>query len=397
VHHSLIDIFAETEKIYPRIRDWRRTLHHHPELGFQERRTSALVAKILNSTGWNVTSGLAKTGVVGLLKGSKSGPTIAIRADMDALPIQEQNTCAYASCVPGVMHACGHDGNTAMVLGAALLLSRFRTQLSGNIKLIFQPCEEVPPGGAQAMIQAGVLEAPKVNAIIAGHVDASLPVGTIGVKTGTVMAAADAFTLTIQGKGGHGAMPHKSVDAIAIAGQIISNLQNVIAREIDPLVPAVVSLGKIEGGTAYNVIADKVCLRGTLRTLDSKQRRELPQRVKRIVQAVARAHRGQCTFELEPGHPALVNDAKISDCVRRAGWQVLGRNRVKELTQPVMSGEDFTYFAARVPACFFRVGVSTANKRYQYPWHHPKFDLDEHGLVTGTAVLVRTALDFLTL
>ncbi|MCK5241970.1 amidohydrolase [bacterium] len=377
------------------MRQWRRYIHQNPELGFQEKKTSGLAAKVLRQAGWQVFTGIARTGVVGVLRGSRPGPTFAIRADMDALPIMEKNRCVYASQVPQVMHACGHDGNTAMALGAAVLLARYRTEWRGNVKIIFQPCEEVPPGGAQAMIRAGVLKSPEVAAIIAAHVDTSLPVGSIGIKSGLIMAAADAFTLIIRGKGGHGAMPHKSVDAISIAGQVITNVQHVIARELDPLEPAVISFGTIAGGAAYNVIADQVKLQGTIRTLSDQQRKKIPRQIERLAHGIAYAHRAKAAFTLELGHPALSNDEQITDQVRHAGNQVLGKTRVKILARPVMSGEDFTYFARAVPACFFRVGVGTKDPRYSYPWHHPRFDFAEQGLVSGAAVLVQTAREYL--
>lgn len=373
---------------------WRRQIHRQPELGFQEKKTAALVAKVLNAAGWKVKTQVAQTGVVGLLKGKNPGPVIAIRADMDALPIQEQTCAAYASQNENVMHACGHDGNTAMALGAATVLPYYAPQLNGSVKIIFQPCEEVPPGGAQAMIRAGVLASPQVSAILAGHVDTSLPVGTIGVQSGAVMAAADSFTLTIQGKGGHGALPHRSVDAIAIAGQIITNIQHVVSRETDPLGSVVVSIGTIAGGSAYNILAGQVVMQGTIRTLNDQQRRTVPQKLKRIASAVAQAHRGRAVFQVNSGHPALMNHSGMTQQFVQSSIRILGRSKVKILQQPIMSGEDFTYFARKVPACFFRVGVGD-KKRYSYPWHHPQFDFDEKGLVAGAAVMVQTVMDYL--
>ncbi len=384
----------EAEALLPRLRAWRRSIHRHPELGFEEHRTAALVARELRRQGWRVRSGVARTGVLGLLEGPAAGPTFALRADMDALPVTEQNTHAYRSRVPGVMHACGHDGNTAMVLGAAALLARRRQRLRGRVKLLFQPCEEKPPGGAQAMIQAGVLTSPRVDAIIAGHVDTGIPAGRIALRSGAFMASADAFTLRILGRGGHAAFPHRSVDAVAVAGEVILALQTAVSREQDPLEPAVVSVGQVEGGTAFNVIADSVRLRGTLRSLTPALRRDLPRRVARIARGVCQAHRARCEFAWERGHPALSNHAGVTALVRSAGEKILGAARVKELPRPMMSGEDFTYFAAEVPACFFHVGVGNARRGWVKPWHHPSFDFDETGLVGGCAVLAQAALDF---
>jgi amidohydrolase len=388
-------VLQEAEKIFPQLQKWRRQIHQHPELGFREEQTSRLVADALKAAGWRVTTGIAQTGVVATLTGREKGRVIAIRADMDALPIQEENQVAYASCVKGVMHACGHDGNTTMALGAAMLLPHYQETFNGTIKLIFQPCEETPPSGAKAMIQAGVLKNPAPEAIIAGHIDPKLPQGMIALKSGPVMAAADAFTLTILGKGGHGAFPHRCVDAILVAGHVITGLQTLVSRELDPLEPAVLSIGQIEGGSAFNVITGRVRMRGTLRSLDPRLRLELPRRAKRIAQGICRGLRATCEFEYEPGHPALLNHVGVTDLVRQASRQVLGPARVRELARPAMTGEDFTYFAASVPACFFHVGAGDKSRGFDHAWHHPQFDFDERALVSGTAVMVQAALNFL--
>jgi amidohydrolase len=386
---------AEAQALLPRMKSWRRALHRWPELGFKERRTAALVARTLAASGWRVQRGVAKTGVVAQLRGSQPGPTFALRADMDALPIQEQGRATYRSRRAGIMHACGHDGNTAMLLGAALLLGRRRLKLRGNVKLIFQPCEETPPGGAQAMVRAGVLQQPRVAAIIAAHIDTSLPSGSVGLRPGPNMAAADAFTLTVLGRGGHGALPHRSVDAVVVAGQVISALQTIVAREQDPLEPAVVTIGQLQGGDAFNVIADSVRMRGTLRSLTPALRRELPRRVARVARGVCAALRARCRFELEPGHPPLANDPAVTRLVASAAGRVLGSARVRRLARPLMSGEDFTYFANRVPACFFHVGAGRRAPGANRPWHHPAFDFNEQALAAGAAVLAQSALDFL--
>lgn len=388
-------VLAEARALLPSLRQWRRSIHRYPELGFHETRTAALVAETLERAGWIVTRQVARTGVVGVLRGPVSGPVFALRADMDALPIQEQNRVAYRSQTAGVMHACGHDGNTAMALGAAVLLARNRDRLRGAVKVIFQPCEETPPGGAQAMIQAGVLRNPDVNVIIAGHIDAGVPAGKIALRSGPIMAATDAFNLTIQGKGGHGAFPHRSIDAVAVAGQVLVGLQAAISREQDPLEPAVLTVGQIQGGTAFNVIADTVRLRGTLRSLTPGLRRELPRRVERIAAGICRAYRASCRFECDPGHPALNNQPELTLRVRRAGLTALGARCVLELARPAMTGEDFTYFAAEIPACFFHVGGGNAAKGFAQPWHHPRFDFDETGLAAGCAVMVQAAREYL--
>lgn len=389
------NLLAEAEAIFPRLQAWRRRIHRQPELGFKEFKTAALAAQVLRENGWAVKTRVAQTGVVGLLRGAQPGKTFAIRADMDALPLQEQGRASYASRVKGVMHACGHDGNTTMALGAAVLLAKHRRNFAGTVKLIFQPCEEAPPGGAQAMIRAGVLKNPRVDAIVAGHIDATTPVGRVALRAGAVMAAADRFVLTIFGQGGHGAFPHQSVDAVAVASQVVVGLQQLVAREMDPLEPAVVTVGKIQGGTAFNIIAGSVVLEGTLRSLTPALRRDLPRRVSRIARGICRAHRATCRFELESGHPALYNHVGVTAAVRAAAKKLSGPAGVVELEHPVMTGEDFTYFAGAVPACFFRVGGGRAAGGFMHPWHHPAFDFDEAALVTGAAVLAQTALDFL--
>lgn len=390
------DLAAEARALLPNLRSWRRDLHRYPELGFRERRTAQRVAAVLRAAGWSVTTGVAGTGVIGLLRGSAPGRCFALRADMDALPITEQGRAAYRSRRAGVMHACGHDGNTALALGAAVLLGRRRGSLRGTVKALFQPCEESPPGGARAMIAAGALRRPDVDAIVAGHVDTGLPVGTVGLRPGPNMAAADAFTLTVRGRGGHGAFPHRAVDAVAVAAQVVVALQTVVSREQDPLEPAVLTLGQVQGGTAFNVIADTVTFRGTLRSLTPPLRRALPRRVDRIARGVCRALRADCTFTLEPGHPALANHPGLTEHVRRAAVRVLGQSHVRRLARPAMTGEDFTYYAQRVPACFFHVGVGNPARGLTRPWHDPKFDLDERGLFAGSAVLAQAALEYLT-
>jgi amidohydrolase len=268
--------------------------------------------------------------------------------------------------------------------------------LAGNVKIIFQPCEEAPPGGAQALIRAGVLKHPSVDAIVAAHVDAATPVGRVALRAGAAMAATDRFVLTVLGQGGHGAFPHQCVDAIAVASQVVVGLQQLVSREIDPVEPAVVTVGKISGGTAFNIIAGNVTLEGTLRSLTTALRRDLPKRVKRLAQGICRAHRAHCRFALELGHPALYNHVGITAAVRAAAKKISGPAGVKELERPVMTGEDFTYFAQAVPACFFQVGGLQAAKGFVHPWHHPNFDFDEKALTIGAAVLAQTAWDFLT-
>lgn len=393
INPSTVTVAAQGLK--PFLRQWRRRLHRYPELGFEEHRTAALVARVCRRAGWVVTTGVAQTGVVAVLSSKSRGPVIALRADMDALPIQETARHAYASRVPKVMHACGHDGNTTMALGVATLLGRFKDRLQGRVKLLFQPCEEFPPGGAQAMIKAGGLGRPAPDLIVAAHMDAQLPAGKIGLKPGIVMANVGKFKIRIIGKGGHGAMPHRCVDPVVIAAQVITNLQQIVSRECDPLASEVLTIGRCTAGSAYNVIAEDALLEGTIRSLTPQERRRLPLQIKRIAQAVAKAHRARAEVFIEDGHPALYNDAHATALVQQAALKVLGSKGMTLFNRPLMSGEDFTYFAAQRPACFFHVGGGFKDKQRNHPWHHPQFDFDENGLVTGTAVLTQTVLDYL--
>lgn len=389
------DCYQLASKQFKQLQSWRRQIHRFPELGFQEKKTAQLVATVCRQAGWQVQTGVARTGVVAVLGPPKSKRVVAIRADMDALPIQEQSRHAYRSQVPQVMHACGHDGNVTLALGAAVLLGSLKKSLNGQVKLIFQPCEENPPGGAQAMIAAGALSAPKPDMIIAGHMDAQLPVKTIASKPGVIMANVGSFRIKVHGQGGHGAMPHCCVDPVVISAQIVTNLQQLVSREANPLAPQVVSIGRICGGSAYNVIADDVILEGTIRSLTKQERRLMPKQIKRIASSIAAAHRGHVTCEFEHGHPALVNDPQVTKAVMQAGAHLFGPRGVIEFKQPAMSGEDFTYYAQEVPACFFHVGAGFEDQRKNYPWHHPRFDFDERGLVAGTALLAHTALTYL--
>ncbi|MBI5167510.1 MAG: amidohydrolase [candidate division NC10 bacterium] len=372
----------------------RREIHQHPELGFEEHKTSALVADVLASLGLKVQRGVGGTGVVGLLDGQE-GRVIALRADMDALPIQEQSEKPYKSRIPGRMHACGHDANTAMVLGAAMVLAPLRERLSGSVKFIFQPCEEQGPGGAQAMIQASALEDPPVEAIIGIHTFPLLPAGVIGTRPGAVMAAVDNFRITILGEGGHGASPHLSRDAIVAAASAILSLQTVVSRRVNPLDPAVVSIGTIEGGSRPNIIADEVRMTGTVRTLDEGLRKEMPRLIKEVLQGVAQAHGVRYRLEYEEGYPVVRNDPAMARLCLEAAAEVLGSERAVTLEQPTMGGEDFAYYLERIPGCFLRMGIRDEEKGIIYPLHHPKFDIDEEVLSLGAATLAYTAVKIL--
>ncbi|MBD3348082.1 MAG: amidohydrolase [Candidatus Eisenbacteria bacterium] len=387
--HVARTLLDDARKLGGKLSKIRRQIHMYPELGYQEKRTSALIAKTLKSMGIEVRTGVAKTGVVGLLRGGRAGKTIALRADMDALPITERTNKPYRSRVDGVMHACGHDANTTTVLGAAMLLGHARDEISGNVKFIFQPSEESPPGGAAAMIKQGALRKPRVDAIIGVHVDPSVPVGKMGVRDGPMMAAADDFSFSVLGEAAHGAKPHLGVDAIALSAQVITALQTIASRRVNPVHPAVVTVGTIEGGYRRNVIADRVYCEGTARTLNARDRRRVEKMIGQTIARVARSGGGDHEYDYQKGYPALECDPVVTDIVRRATADVLGKRGVVEIDEPSMGGEDFAYFVNEVPGMMVRVGTGNKKKGITHSWHSPKFDVDEDGIWTGAAVVAR--------
>jgi len=382
----------KAERLAGRLSQIRRQIHMYPELGYEEQRTSRFIAETLDGLGLEVRTGVAKTGVVGLLKGAGPGKTVAMRADMDALPVTEQNDVPYRSRVDGVMHACGHDGNTATVLGAAMLLSGMRNEIRGNAKFIFQPSEEAPPGGAQPMIKAGVLEKPKVDYVLGVHVDPTYDAGKIGFRDGPMMAAADDFKFAVLGEASHGAKPHLGVDAIVLSAQVVQALQTIPSRRINPTHPVVVTLGTIKGGYRRNIIADRVDVEGTARTLDAKDRTEVEKLIERTIAQVTKSGGGRYEYAYDRGYPVLTSDPAITEIVRSAAREVLGKRSVVEIGEPSMGGEDFAYFLNEVPGMMMRLGTRNRAKGFTHPWHHPKFDLDENGLWMGAAVMARAAL-----
>lgn len=375
----------------------RRALHRQPELGFQEVATAQAVMEGLAPLALEVRTGVAKTGVVATLYGARPGKTVLIRADMDALPIQEQITPTnhdYASRNPGVMHACGHDAHTAMLLAVARVLSGRRDRLAGNVKFVFQPAEE-GPGGAAPMIAEGVLEDPGVDIALGFHVWNNQPVGTIGVVEGPCMACTDQFRLVISGKGGHGAMPHLSVDAIAVAAQVISALQLLVSRETSPIDSAVLTLGTIQGGYRHNVIADQVVITGTVRTFTGQLAVRLPRRIREVVAGITRALGADFELDYQRDYPATVNDPAVCALVREAAAKVVGPEQVI-VAEPSMGGEDMAYFLQAVPGCYFFVGSANPEKGLTNPHHHPGFDFDEAAMPLGVAVLVEAVERYLS-
>ncbi|MFL5562779.1 MAG: M20 family metallopeptidase [Gemmatimonadaceae bacterium] len=369
---------------------WRRHLHQHPELSFHEERTAQFVADTLASFGSLEISRPTATSVVARLKGPRSGPVLAMRADIDALPIEEKNTHAFVSTNPGVMHACGHDGHTSMMLGAAKVLVARRNELAGEVRFVFQHAEELNPGGAEELVKAGVMDG--VDVVIGAHLWLPMPFGKVGVRGGALMASPDNFVITVSGSGGHAAIPHETVDSIAIAAQVITNLQHVVARNVDPLAPAVVSVTRIASGTTYNVIPGSVELAGTVRTFDETLRARIPELMKRIVAGITAAHGATFTFEYDRGYRPVVNDERATDLLRRAVVRALGREVLVE-PSPTMGGEDFSAYQQKVPGAFFFIGARDEERGITQPHHHECFDLDERALDSGTRIFVAAALE----
>ena len=389
-------IESRLRELAPTLIERRRDLHRHPELAFQEHRTSAIVADWLEKLGIEVRTGVAKTGVVGRIRGRQKGKTrtIALRADMDALPILDAKTgiADYASTVPGRMHACGHDAHVTMALGAATVLSEMRDELAGDVVLIFQPAEE-GVGGAEPMIAEGALDG--VDFILGQHAMPLYPAGEIGVSYGAAMAAADFFTLRIHGTGGHGAYPHLAVDAIQIAAQVITTLQAVVARTVDPLQAAVVTIGTIHGGYNFNVIADVVEMKGTVRTLDPALRDAIPARIEALVRGITEGFGARYDFEYQRHYPPVINHDEAVGLLKTVAAEVLGAEKVR-LVAPSMGGEDFAYYLHQVPGCFYFVGCRHPHPiDEKYNLHHPAFDIDEHVLTVGAQLFVEGAMRYL--
>ena len=361
----------------------RRDLHQHPELAWAETRTPRRVAEFLEGRGLDVRP-VARTGLLASAAGP-AGPTVLLRADMDALPLQEQSSAPYASSVPGVMHACGHDGHVAIAATAARLIGG--RGLRGSARIVFQPAEE-GEGGAQAVIADGVLDG--VDAVLGIHLWNELPVGTIGVREGPLMAAVDRLRIVVHGRGGHGGKPHRSADPIVAAAHLVSALQTVVAREVSPQQAAVVTIGAIHGGQAFNVIPDEVTLTGTIRTFDAGLRRSMPERIQRIAEGVASGLQCRAEVEVRTGNPPVVNDGRVAELARRAALRVVGEKGVV-VPEPTMGGEDMALYFERVPGCFVFVGSANAERGLDQPHHSPRFDFDEQALAIGCEFLLQAA------
>ncbi|MGZ3640450.1 MAG: M20 metallopeptidase family protein [Ktedonobacterales bacterium] len=371
----------------------RRHFHRHPELGLQEHETAAYVAKRLQKLGIDHQTGIAQTGIVGLIQGAHPGRTVLLRADMDALPLTEETGAEYASERPGVMHACGHDGHTAILLAVAEILSRRRDQLNGTVKLVFQPAEE-GPGGAEPMIAAGVMESPHVDACFGLHLANESPVGQIIVQGGPVQASADTFDIVVHGVGGHGAMPEQTVDAVAIGAAIVNELQRLISREVSPRDTAVVTVGSFHAGTRHNIIAKRAVLEGTLRTLNADTRAFLQSRIREVATHVAQAARATCDVSFGLGYPITINDEAMAAFARGVAQTIVPPEHVHG-SQPIMGSEDMSYFLNAAPGCFAYLGSANPARGLNHPHHSPLFDFDEACLPIGAELLSQLAISYL--
>jgi amidohydrolase len=387
------DILTQAQALAGQLAAWRRDLHRHPELAFHEHRTASLAAHHLAGLGMEVQTGVGRTGVVGVLEGAQDGPTVMLRFDMDALPIQEETGLPFASAVPGRMHACGHDGHVAIGLGVASLLASRQSQLAGRVKFVFQPAEEIA-NGARAMIDDGVLRNPAPDVAFGLHLWSLIPVGQAVVKAGPLWASADRFDLELTGRGSHGAMPHQGVDTIMVAAFAIAQLQTVVSRSRDPLAPAVLTIGTVQGGSAFNIMAERVHLSGTLRTFDEDVRRGIIRHMHAVLAGVAAAHDAHYQLAFSDYAPPLVNDPGATEVVRAAATAIVGAEAVSE--EPMMMvAEDMAEYLNRVPGSFFVLGAMKDGEGAAEPHHSPRFDIDEAALPLGAAILTRATLTYL--
>lgn len=389
-----VALSPEVEQIGKAVIDLRRTLHQWPELGFQEERTSALIAKHLQAAGLEVRTGIARTGVLATLCGTSEGKTVLLRADIDGLPINEASGAPYSSQNPGVMHACGHDGHTAILLTVAKILAQQRHRFAGTVKFAFQPAEELPPGGAKGMIEEGVLENPRVDAVFGLHLWNGLALGKIGVDAGSIMASVDRFDVVIKGVGSHGAYPHTGVDPIVVGSHVVAAFQTVVSRETPPLAPVVVTVGKFQSGTAFNVIPSQADLSGTVRTVDARIRQDMPIRLERMVRGVTAAMRAEYDFKYEFGYPVTVNDALKAQFVRQVAAEIVGEANVVAAGM-TMGAEDMSYFLEAVPGCYIRLGSGNPDKGLVHPHHSALFNFDEAALPIGVELLTQITMAFL--
>ena len=381
------------EKYLQHMINLRETIHMYPEDGFSEFTTSKIIIEELEKLGIKVQKNVAKTGVVGLIEGKYPGKTVLLRADMDALKIQEQADVEYKSKIDGMMHACGHDGHVAGLLGAAMILNELKDNLHGNVKLVFQPAEE-RDGGALPMIEEGVLENPKVDAAFAAHLWGYLNEGEVHLKEGPMMASPDIFNIKVIGKGGHGAVPQESIDPIVITCQIVNSLQTIVSRKINPLDPVVITCGRIQGGDCHNVIPNEVELEGTIRTFNEETRNWVPKVMEDLIRGITTSQGAAYEFKYEPKYPALINDKYMTSFAKESLKKVVGEENVFDLKEPNMGGEDFAYFAQKVPSAFIFVGIAN-NKSEPVIHHNPYFKWDSKNVGILAQSLSQIAIDYL--
>ena len=391
------DFLQQAEELFPYTQSMRRDFHMHPELGFHEIRTGGIVAKELEALGIEVTKGIGKTGVVGLLEGAKPGPTLLVRFDMDALPIVEETGAEYASQNQGTMHACGHDGHTSIGLTVAKMLHSRRDELAGTIKFCFQPSEEgnngEEVGGNEMMMRDGVLDNPKVDKTLSLHLWNEKPLGWLGIAGGPVMAGAEEFKIKITGKGGHGAIPQQTIDPVVASAHIISALQSIVARNVAPLDTAVVSVTTVHAGTAFNVIPQTAELTGTIRTFNSGVRQMVVERFEKIARGVGEAMGCQVDVHVKRLTPALVNDEAITSHVQQAARLVLSESNLDTSGYITMGAEDMAFMQEKVPGCYFFVGSANTERHLDYGHHHPKFDFDEQALIRASALMASAVME----
>lgn len=373
----------------------RRHIHRYPETAFNEHKTAEFICEKLEEYGIRFISGIAKTGAVGEIKGKDKGKCVLLRADIDALPIEEKNDIEYKSTHSGLMHACGHDAHIACLLGAAKVLKELEGEFSGTVKLMFQPAEE-GAGGAEPMIKEGILDNPKVDAAIALHVDSLTPAGTILVTNGPVMAAPDEFDITIKGRGGHGAYPQTAVDPILTASKIIEGLQSIVSRNISPMVPAVISVCSVNSGSFYNIIPETATIKGTARTFDDELRKEMPKLIERVVSGVCASMGAEYDMHFRFMYPPLINNSEMFELIKGVGERLLGKNNVVEVKEGSMGGEDFSYVANQVASMYFKLGTANKEKGIYEPLHSPTFNIDESAISIGAAMLASSAITYLS-
>ncbi|WP_088102248.1 M20 family metallopeptidase [Halalkalibacter urbisdiaboli] len=386
------NLYQRLEECFGEMVDLRRMLHQEPELSFKEEKTPRMIADYLVKLGVEVKCGVGGRGVVGYIKGGKPGKTVALRADFDALPIQEETGLPFASKNPGVMHACGHDGHTATLLVVAKVLMEHQEKLQGTVVLIHQFAEEIAPGGAIEMIKDGCLDG--VDAIYGTHLWSTMPLGDIGYCPGPIMAAADRFEIKVHGRGGHGASPHETVDAIAVASSVVQSLQHIVSRNVNPLKSAVVSVGAFHAGGPFNVIADTATLIGTVRTFDPEIQQLVIERIEQTTKGICDAMGATYAYNYEKGYPALVNDPEETRLFAEFADGVHPNTHVYQM-EPIMGGEDFSYYVKEVPGTFFFTGAGNKEEGIMYPHHHPKFDFDERAMLIAAKLLAGNAIRFL--